>query len=119
MADAADKAAQIANLLEGTGTASRAELRAIRLERKSKTKKAREIVTMTFSEFKEFIARCAPDPELFKLLWPVVSSLFLDGPRRFAQSIGPGRREDGEFHGPSSSSLPLSFRKQPTHFAGF
>ena len=71
MADAADKATQIANLLKGIGTASRAELKAARLERRSRAKKPREIVTMTFSEFREFITRCVPDPEVFKILWPV------------------------------------------------
>lgn len=56
MADAADKATRIANLLKGIGTASRAELKATPLERRSRSKKPREIVTMTFYEFREFIS---------------------------------------------------------------
>ena len=111
MSEAADKAAQIANLLEGIGTASRAELRAIRLERNSKAKRQRDIVTMTFAQFREFISRCAPDPEVFKVLWPVVSSLFLEADRRrfkFKTSEKfKGRREqssDSDVSKPSSST---------------
>ena len=82
MADASDKAAQIANLLEGNGTASRAELKARRLERKSKAKKPRERITMTLSQFRDFVTSCVAEPDPFKLLWPVVSSLFLELERR-------------------------------------
>ena len=128
MADAADKAAQIANLLKGIGTASRAELKAMRLERRSRAKKPREIVTMTFSEFREFITRCAPDPDVFKILWPVVSSLFLEAERRRSKFKSSekykSRREQPEDCGdepaPSTERAPVeanqrASRENPNH----
>ena len=115
MADAADKAAQIANLLKGIGTASRTELKATRLARRSRAKKPREIVTMTFSEFREFITRYVPDPDVFKIIWPVVSSLFLEAERRRSKFKSSekyrSRREQPEDSGgdpaPSTEAGPV------------